>query len=141
MVIINHKINIKTLAALKRVYSTQFELYEYVLCHGTPIDDVTDVAMRRTLGELAEVSEKILAHVHLNTHHDSMLAHVRTALVSVQNSLLVLNKLLQLAEEDARHSELSLSDEFTIYYKKLHDAIDVANKAADILNARLTEGF
>lgn len=55
---INHKINMRTLAALKRVYDAQFELYEYVLHHSIPIDYTQDVFMRRTLSDLADASEK-----------------------------------------------------------------------------------
>lgn len=141
MVIINHRINMKTLAALERVYSTQFELYEHILCRGALIDDATDAVMRRTLGELADVSDKILAHIHLNTRHNSMLAYVRTALASVQNSLLVLNRLLQLVEEYDAGLSLNSSDELSAYLKKLEAAIVEANKAVDVLNVRLTEGF
>lgn len=141
MAAINHKVNMKTLAILKRTYSVQFELYEYILHHGMPIGDAEDTFMRRTLGDLADASEKILAHINLNTCHDSMFMYVRTALASVQNSLSVFDRLLQLAEEDISYSQLRCSDEFTIYDEKLHNAIDVANKAADILNVRLTEGF
>lgn len=141
MVIINHKINMKTLAALKRTYSAQFELYEYILCHGISIGATEDAFMRRTLGELADASKKILAHTHLNTYHDSMSMCVRDALAAVKNSLSVLDRLLQLVEEDARRSQLNQSYEFTVYNKKLNDTIDVANKTADILNVRLTEGF
>lgn len=55
---INHKINMRTLAALKRVYDAQFELYEYALHHSIPIDYAQDVFMRRTLSDLADASEK-----------------------------------------------------------------------------------
>lgn len=58
MTTINHKINMRTLAALKRVYDAQFELYEYVLHHSMPIDYTQDVFMRRSLSELADSSEK-----------------------------------------------------------------------------------
>lgn len=141
MAAINHKVNMKTLAALKRIYSAQFELYEYILHHGISIGYTEDTFMRRTLGDLADASEKILAHMNLNTYHDSMFMYVRTALASVQNSLSVFDRLLQLAEEDNRYSQLRCSDEFAIYNEKLHNAIGIANKAADILNVRLTEGF
>lgn len=55
---INHKINMRTLAALNRVYDAQFELYEYALHHSIPIDYTQDVFMRRTLSDLADASEK-----------------------------------------------------------------------------------
>lgn len=139
MVTIDHEINMKTLAALKRVYSTQFDLYEYIIRHGIPIGKVEDAFMRRTLGDLADTSEKILAHINLNTYHDSMFMYVRTALASVQNSFSVFDRLLQLIEEDDHYLQLKLSDEFKIYKEKLCNAIDIANKAADILNIRLTE--
>lgn len=69
---INHKINMRTLAALKRVYDAQFELYEYALHHSIPIDYTQDVFMRRTLSDLADASEKILAHINLNDYDDAM---------------------------------------------------------------------
>lgn len=55
---INHKINMRTLAALKRVYDAQFELYEYVLHHSIPIDYTQDVFMRRTLSDLADANDE-----------------------------------------------------------------------------------
>lgn len=141
MAIINHKINMKTLAALKRVYSTQFELYEYIIRHNIPIDDTSDVVMRRTLGELADASEKILDHIHLNACHDSMFMYVRTALASVQNLLSLLDSQLRIIEDLDRRLPPGQSDGFAMYREKLNDAIDIANDAANILNVRLTEEF
>lgn len=141
MVTINHKVNVKTLAVLKRVYVAQFELYEYALHHDMPIDYTQDVFMRRSLGELADSSEKILAHVNLNAYDDSMYMYIRTALASVQNSLSVLDSLLQIVEDTDIRSLLDLPDEFAIYMEKLKTTMDVANEAASILNTRLTEEF
>lgn len=136
---INHKINMRTLAALKRVYDAQFELYEYALHHSIPIDYTQDVLMRRTLSDLADASEKILAHINLNDYDDDMHMYVRTALASVQNSLSGMGHLLQSIEDLDRRLPLGLTDGFAMYREKLSDAIDVANEAANILNARLTE--
>lgn len=138
---INHKINMRTLVALKRVYDAQFELYEYIIRHGMPIDDTSDVFMCRTLGELADASEKILDHIHLNARHDSMFMYVRTALASVQNSLSLLDSQLRIIEDLDRRLPPGQSDGFAMYREKLNDAIDIANDAANILNARLTEEF
>lgn len=96
--------------------------------------------MRRTLSDLANVSEKILAHINLNTRHESMYMHVRSALCSVQNSLSVFDRLLQLAGVDDCNLLLDSSDKSTTYLRKLEDVIKVANKAADILKIRLEEG-
>lgn len=138
---INHKINMRTLAALKRVYDAQFELYEYVLHHSIPIDYTKDVFMRRTLSDLADASEKILAHINLNGYDDDMHMYVRTALASVQNSLSGLGYLLQSIEDLDRRLPLGLTDEFAMYGEKLNDAIDAANEAVNILNTRLMEGY
>lgn len=136
---INHKINMRTLAALKRVYDTQFELYEYALHHSIPIDYTQDVFMRRTLSDLAGASEKILAHINLNDYDDDMYMYVRTVLASVQNSLSVLGYLLQSIEDLDRRLPLGLTDVFAMYREKLNDAIDITNEAANILNTRLME--
>lgn len=138
---INHKINMRTLAALKRVYDAQFELYEYALHHSIPIDYTQDVFMRRSLSELADSSEKILAHINLNDYDDDMHTYVRTALASVQNSLSGLGYLLQSIEDLDRRLPLGLTDGFAMYREKLNDAIDVANEAVNILNTRLMEEY
>lgn len=136
---INHKINMRTLAALKRVYDAQFELYEYALHHSIPIDYTQDVFMRRTLSDLADASEKILAHINLNDYDDDMHVYVRTALASVQNSFSGLGYQLQSIEDLDRRLPLGLTDGFAMYREKLNDAIDVANEAVNILNTRLME--
>lgn len=141
MAVINREINIKTLAALKRVYDVQFELYEYALSHGIPIGDTEDTFIRRTLGELADASEKILTHINLNTSHDLMYTHVRTAFTSIQNSRSVLNSLFQIAEEVDRCSSLGLPDKFVVFKEKLETAMADVNKTANILKTRLVEGF
>lgn len=138
---INHKINMRTLAELKRVYDAQFELYEYALHNSIPIDCTQDVLMRRSLSELADSSEKILAHINLNDYDDDMHMYVRTALASVQNSLSLLGNQLQIIEGLDRRLPPGQSDGFAMYREKLNDAIDIANDAANILNARLTEEF
>lgn len=135
---INHKINMRTLAALKRVYDAQFELYEYALHHSIPIDYTQDVFMRRSLSELADSSEKILAHINLNDYDDDMHTYVRTALASVQNSLSGLGYLLQSIEDLDCRLPLGLTDGSAMYREKLNDAIDITNEAANILNNRLT---
>lgn len=140
MVTIDHKINIKTLAALKRVYSTQLELYKYILSHEVPFEDAEDTFMRRTLSDLANASEKILTHINLNTYHGAMYMYVRSALSSVQNSLSVFDRLLQLVGVDDCNLSLDSSDKITAYLGKLEDAIKVANRAVDILKIRLEEG-
>lgn len=137
---INYKINMRTLAALKRVYDAQFELYEYALHHSIPIDYTQDVFMRRSLSELADSSEKILAHINRNGYDDDMHMYVRTALASVQNSLSGLGYLLQSIEDLDRRLPLGLTGGFAMYREKLNDAIDVANEAVNILNTRLMEG-
>ena len=137
---INCKINMRTLAALKRVYDAQFELYEYALHHSIPIDYTQDVFMRRSLSELSDSSEKILAHINLNDYDDDMHMYVRTALASVQNSLSVLGYLLQSIEDLDRRLPLGLTGGSAMYREKLNDAIDVANEAVNILNTRLMEG-
>lgn len=141
MTTINYKINMRTLAALKRVYDAQFELYEYALHHSIPIDYTQDVFMRRSLSELADSSEKILAHINLNDYDDDMHMYVRTALASVQNSLSGLGYLLQSIEDLDRRLPLGSTDGFAMYREKLNDAIDVANEAVNILNIRLMEGY
>ena len=137
----NHKINMRTLAALKRVYDAQFELYEYALHHSIPIDYTQDVFMRRTLSDLADASEKILTHINLNDYDDDMHTCVRTVLASVQNSLSGLGYQLQSIEDLDRRVPLGLTDELAMYREKLNDAIDVANEAVNILNTRLMEGY
>lgn len=136
---INHKINMRTLAALKRVYDAQFELYEYALHHSIPIDYTQDVFMRRTLSDLADASEKILAHINLNDYDDDMYMYVRTALASIQNSLSGLGYQLQSIEDLDRRLPLGLTSGFAMYREKLNDAIDITNEAANILNTRLME--
>ena len=131
----------KTLVALKRVYSAQLELYKYILSHEVPFGDTEDTFMRRTLSDLAEVSEKILAHINLNISYDSMYMYICTALVSVQNSLSVFDRLLQLVEEVDRRSSLGSSDEFVVFKEKLETAMSEAKKTANILKTRLAEGF
>lgn len=138
---INHKINMRTLAALKRVYDAQFELYEYALHHSISIDYTQDVFMRRTLSDLADASEKILAHINLNDYDDDMHMYVRTALASVQNSLSGLGYQLQSIEDLDRRLPLGLTDGFAMYREKLNDAIDITNEAANILNTRLMEEY
>lgn len=138
---INHKINMRTLAALKRVYDAQFELYEYALHHSIPIDYTQDVFMRRTLSDLADASEKILAHINLNDYDNDMHMYVRTALASVQNSLSGLGYQLQSIEDLDRRLPLGLTDGFAMYREKLNDAIDITNEAANSLNTRLMEGY
>lgn len=138
---INHKINMRTLAALKRVYDAQFELYEYVLHHSIPIDYTQDVFMRRSLSELADASEKILAHINLNDYDDDMYMYVRTVLASLQNSLSGLEYLLQSIEDLDRRLPLGLTDGSAMYREKLNDAIDITNEAANILNTRLVEEY
>lgn len=136
---INYKINMRTLAALKRVYDAQFELYEYALHHSIPIDYTQDVFMRRSLSELADSSKKILAHINLNDYDDNMHMYVHTALASVQNSLSGLGYLLQSIEDLDRRSSLGLTGGSAMYREKLNDAIDITNEAANILNTRLME--
>lgn len=138
---INHKINMRTLAELKRVYDAQFELYEYVLHHSIPIDYTQDVFMRRTLSDLADASEKILAHINLNDYDDDMHMYVCTVLASVQNSLSGLGYLLQSIEDLDRRLPLGLTDGFAMYREKLNDSIDITNEAANILNTRLMEEY
>lgn len=138
---INHKINMRTLAALKRVYDAQFELYEYALHHSIPIDYTQDVFMRRTLSDLADASEKILAHINLNDYDDDMHMYVRTALASVQNSLSGLGYQLQSIEDLDRRLPLGLSDEFVVFKEKLETATSEAKKTANILKTRLAGGF
>lgn len=138
---INREINIKTLAALKCVYSAQFEMYEYALSHGISVGDVDDTFIRRTLGELIDVSEKILTHINLNTSNDSMYMYIRTALVSIQNSRSVLNDLFQIVETVYHCSSLGLSDKFVVFKEKLETAMVEADKTANILKTRLAEGF
>ena len=138
---INHKINMRTLAALKRVYDAQFELYEYALHHSIPIDYTRDVFMRRTLSELVDSSEKILAHINLNDYDDDMHMYVRTALASVQNALSVFDRLLQLVDENNCSLSLGLSDKFVVFKEKLETAMSEAKKTANILKTRLAEGF
>ena len=140
MVKINYVINLKALAALKRVYSAQLELYEYILSHDVPFGDTEDTFMRRTLSDLATASEKILAHINLDTYNEAMYMRVRSALSSVQNSLSVFDRLLQLVGVDDCNLSLDSSDKITAYLGKLEDAIKVANKAVDILKIRLEEG-
>lgn len=81
---INREVNVKTLVALRRVYSAQLELYKYILSHEVPFGDTEDTFMRRTLSDLADASEKILAHINLNTYHEAMYMHVRVAFGSVR---------------------------------------------------------
>lgn len=138
---INREINVKTLVALKRVYSTQLELYKYILNHEVLFGDTEDTFMRRTLSDLAEVSEKILAHINLNISYESMYIYICTALTSVQNSLSVFDRLLQLVEEADRRSSLGLSDEFVVFKEKLETAMSEAKNTANILKTRLAEGF
>lgn len=138
---ISHKINMRTLAALKRVYDAQFELYEYALHHSIPIDYTQDVFMRRTLSDLADASEKILAHINLNDYDNDMHMYVRTALASVQNSLSGLGYLLQSIEDLDSRLPLGLTGGFAMYREKLNDAIDITNEAANSLNARLMEEY
>lgn len=97
--------------------------------------------MRRTLSDLADASEKILAHINLNISYDSMYMYICTALVSAQNSLSVVDRLLQLVEEVDRRSSLGLSDEFVVFKEKLETAMSEAKKTANILKTRLAEGF
>lgn len=138
---INRKVNVKTLVALKRVYSAQLELYEYILSHEVPFGDTEDTFMRRTLSDLADASEKILAHINLNTYHETMYIHVRVAFGSVQNSLSVFDRLLQLVDENNCSLSLGLSDKFVVFKEKLETAMSEAKKTANILKTRLAEGF
>lgn len=138
---INREINVKTLVALKRVYSAQLELYKYILSHEVPFGDTTDTFMRRTLSDLADVSEKILAHINLNISYDSMYMYICTALVSAQNSLSVFDRLLQLVDENNCSLSLGLSDKFVVFKEKLETAMSEAKKTANILKTRLAEGF
>ena len=138
---INREVNVKTLVALKRVYSAQLELYKYILSHDIPFGDTEDTFMRRSLSELADSSEKILAHINLNDYDDDMHMYVRTALASVQNSLSVFDRLLQLVDENNCSLSLGLSDKFVVFKEKLETAMSEAKKTANILNTRLTEGF
>lgn len=96
--------------------------------------------MRRTLSDLANASEKILTHINLNTYHRAMYMYVRSALSSVQNSLSVFGRLLQLVGVDDCNLSLGSSGKITAYLRKLEDAIKVANKAVDILKIRLEDG-
>ena len=130
---INHKINMRTLAALKRVYDAQFELYEYALHHSIPIDYAQDVFMRRTLSDLADASEKILAHINLNDYDDDMHTYVRTALASIRNSLSGFDSLLQIVEKVDRRSSPGLSDKFVVFKEKLETVMGEAKKTANIL--------
>lgn len=127
--------------ALKRVYDTQFELYEYALHHDMPIDYTQDVFMRRSLSELADSSEKILTHINLNDYDEDMHMYIRTALATVQNSLSLLGNQLQIIEELDRRLPLGSTGGFAMYREKLDAAIDVANEAANILSTRLTEEY
>lgn len=138
---INREVNVKTLVALKRVYSAQLELYKYILSHEVPFGDTEDTFMRRTLSDLADVSEKILTHINLTTSHDSMYMYVCTALTSIQNSRSVLNSLFQIVKKVDCCSLLGLSDKFVVFKEKLETAITEANKTANILKTRLAEGF
>lgn len=138
---INREINVKTLVALKRVYSAQLELYKYILSHKVPFGDTEDTFMRRTLSDLADASEKILAHINLNDYDDDMYMYVRTALASVQNSLSVFGRLLQLVKENDCSLSLGLSDKFGVFKEKLETAMSEAKKTANILKTRLAEGF
>lgn len=138
---INREINVKTLVALKRVYSAQLELYKYILSHEVPFGDTADTFMRRTLSDLADVSEKILAHINLNISYDSMYMYICTALVSAQNSLSVFDRLLQLVDENNCSLSLGLSDKFVVFKEKLETAMSEAKKTANILKTRLAEGF
>lgn len=138
---INHKINMRTLAALKRVYSAQLEMYEYALSHGIQIGDTEDTFIRRTLGELVDVSEKILTHINLNISHDLMYMYVCAALTSIQNSRSVLNSLFQIVEKVDCPLSLGLSDKFVVFKEKLETAIAEADKTANVLKTRLVEGF
>lgn len=138
---INREINVKTLVALKRVYSAQLELYKYILSHEVPFGDAEDTFMRRTLSNLADASEKILAHINLNTYYDAMYTYVRVALGSVQNSLSVFDRLLQLVDENNCSLSLGLSDTFVVFKEKLETAMSEAKKTANILKTRLAEGF
>lgn len=97
--------------------------------------------MRRTLSDLADASEKILAHINLNDYDDDMHIYVRTALASVQNSLSGLGYLLQSIEDLDRRLPLGLTDESAMYREKLNDAIDITNEAANSLNTRLMEKY
>lgn len=146
MASINYEINMKTLSALKRTYSTLFELYEYAIHHDLPIDHTEDVLIRRSLGELVDASEKILSHINLNAYNDSMFMYVRTALSSVRNSLSVLNSLLEIEKEVERRMAnqsipIDQSSEFNVYAEKLKIAVDEANRTADVLKSRLEEGY
>ena len=138
---INREVNVKTLVALKRVYSAQLELYKYILSHEVPFGDIEDTFMRRTLSVLADVSEKILAHINLNTHHKAMYMHVCAAFGSVQNSLSVFDRLLQLVDENNCGLSLGLSDKFVVFKEKLETAMSEAKKTVNILKTRLAEGF
>lgn len=136
----------KTLVALKRVYSAQLELYKYILSHEVPFGDTEDTFMRRALSDLADASEKILAHINLNAYNDSMFMYVRTALSSVRNSLSVLNSLLEIEKEVKRRmanqsTTIDSSSEFTVYAEKLETAIAETNKTMVILKTRLEEGY
>lgn len=141
MAVINREINIKTLAALKRAYSAQFELYEYALGYGIPIGDADDTFIRRTLGELVDASEKILTHINLNVSNDSMYKHVRTALTSAQNSLSVLNRLKDIEENARRGVNREPLNKIAVYAEKLETAIAETNKTTAILKSRLEEGY
>lgn len=138
---INHKINMRTLAALKRAYDAQFELYEYALHHSIPIDYTQDVFMRRSLSELADSSEKILAHINLNDYDDDMHMYVRTALASVQNALDVLSRLSDLDARTKYDLGFEQMRTHAIYSDKIAVATKEAEKAIDILTTRLKEGF
>lgn len=138
---INREINVKTLVALKRVYSAQLELYKYILSHEVPFGDTEDTFMRRTLSDLAGASEKIMAHINLNDYDDNMHMYVRTALASVQNSLSVFDRLLQLVDKSDCSLSLGLSDKFVVFKEKLETAMSEATKTANILKTRLAEGF
>lgn len=97
--------------------------------------------MRRTLSDLADASEKILAHINLNIYHEAMYMHVHAAFGSVQNSLSVFDRLLQLVEENDCSLSLGLSDKFVVFKEKLETAMSEAKKTANILKTRLAEGF
>lgn len=141
MVAINREINIKTLAALKRVYDAQFEMYKYALSHDIPIGDAGDTFIRRTLSELADTSEKILSHISLVVHDDSMYMYIHTALTSVQKSLSVLNRLKDIEENTRCGMNREPLNKLAVYAEKLETAIAETNKTVAILKSRLEEGY
>lgn len=97
--------------------------------------------MRRTLSDLADASKKILAHINLNAYHEAMYMHVRVAFGSVQNSLSVFDRLLQLVDESNCSLSLGSSDKFVVFKEKLETAMSEAKKTANILKTRLAKGF